>query len=236
MKLTDYYKNNIFLKIFHFSNMQILSSYHTHATMNTEEYTGLSYWSRSPAHWYRSPEVWECCVSGRWWMVKTGCWCRILRSAGFHWPVQRWQQDRRPARLAETDALATAACSAQQLYPLQKEHKQQVFLQSFQVFLEVNQPHQVSQQNQRFRQFFCWLISHCCWPAESRLKCMHQCCSSSLPACFKEQWVTFTKSWPDVESTLLWRRGGFRMLGNRGFFTFSSPSFSGLMLFCACKI
>ena len=38
---------------------------------------------------------------------------------------------------------------------------------------------------------------------------------------------------PEVESTLLRRRGGPRMLGNRGFFTFSSPSFSGLMLFCS---
>lgn len=46
--------------------------------------------------------------------------------------------------------------------------------------------------------------------------------------------MTFAKSWPDVESTLLRRRGGLRMLWNRGFFTFSSPSFSGLMLFCAC--
>lgn len=45
----------------------------------------------------------------------------------------------------------------------------------------------------------------------------------------------FKNSSPEVESTLLSRRGGPRMLGNRGFFTFSSPSFSGLMLFCLFK-
>lgn len=45
----------------------------------------------------------------------------------------------------------------------------------------------------------------------------------------------FKNSSPEVESTLLSRRGGPRMLGNRGFFIFSSPSFSGLMLFCLFK-
>lgn len=59
--------------------------------------------------------------------------------------------------------------------------------------------------------------------------------SGRPPAYVVHEQTTLGKSSPDVESTRLRRRGGFRMLGNRGFFTFSSPSFSGLMLFCAFK-
>lgn len=128
-------KNILFLKILKHFPQICKCCHYAYDNTNTEEYTGVSYWSQSPAHWCRSPEWGVCCVLGRWWRGKTGCWCLIRHSAGFRWPVQRWQRNSRRGRRVETDALASAACSALQLYQLQQQHKQRQ-QQFFQVFLE----------------------------------------------------------------------------------------------------
>lgn len=126
MKLTEFYKKTvIFLKVLNCLSQICKCCHYAYNNMNTEEYTGLSYWSLSPAHWCRSPERrGVCCVLGRLWRVKTGCWCRIRHSAGFQGPVQQWQRKSRHGRRVETDALVSAACSALQLYQLQQQHKQ----------------------------------------------------------------------------------------------------------------